>query len=200
MNEETKRKVDEYIKRNHFWTGHALNQLGYSVNLFTTIGIGFLGYLISTNEKLPTQKFCVCCTTNWTLIGYYTALAAILLSIVTGFISILSRLGDFRITRHLSLMRKRFLAIKKDESGIIKSTIPDTSTYSSSWTFIKNTFFKTEFINRSDFTNTESLKLKFDQLRAESTILGHITWNMHRLQIILFFFSILLYFLVSIKK
>jgi hypothetical protein len=127
MNEETVSKVDEYLKRNHFWTGHALKQLGYSVNLFTTIGIGFLGYSISTNEKLLTQKFCACCTTNWILVGYYTALTVLLLSIATGFISILSRLGDLRITRHLSLMRKRFLAIKKDKSGLLKSTIPDTS-------------------------------------------------------------------------
>ncbi len=42
--DELNYKLTEYNNSVKFWTN---NQLGYSINLFTTIGISFLSYIVS---------------------------------------------------------------------------------------------------------------------------------------------------------
>ncbi|MBL7970137.1 MAG: hypothetical protein JNL03_01345 [Prolixibacteraceae bacterium] len=190
--EELNEKLMEYINRNNFWTDKTINQLGYSINLFTTVGIGFLGYLVTNRDKFPPLEFISGGDINCLLITYFTATFLIFFSIIIGFASVLSRLFDFRITRHISLTRKRFLSRTKSRKGLINSPIIDISKEKYCRSFWKNVFGKIEFIDESDFKNNK-VPDKIEQLRKESKILGALTWEMHRCQIALFIIGTFLY-------
>ena len=66
-------KLKEYINRNNFWSEKAINQFGYSLNLFTTIGIGLLGYLVTNREKFPSMEIVCCRDMNWILVFYFSS-------------------------------------------------------------------------------------------------------------------------------
>jgi hypothetical protein len=191
-------KLNEYIKRSNFWSEKAINQFGYSINLFTTLGIGLLSYLITNREKFPELKFICCGNINWILVLYFSATILIFCSIVLGFLSILSRLYDFRISRHLSITRKRYFSENKSKNGFIKSEIIDISNERQFRTFKKNVFREIEFITESDFEQKHVIE-KFKQLRKESKILGAFSWKMHKYQIISFIIGIFLYGLTVFK-
>lgn len=203
--EEYKEKLTEYINRNNFWTEKTVNQLGYSINLFTTVGIALLGYLVTNRNKFP--KLEVSCEAEFNLILtiYITTIISIILSIGYGFKSILCRLFDFRVTRHLALSRKRYLSRNKDNSinknrskGLIDSKTIDISELKHFPVFWKHLFGKIDFINESDFSN-DNIVQKFDKLRKESKILGNTTWKCHRWQIALFLFAVVTYGLTILR-
>jgi hypothetical protein len=197
--DEYKNKLTEYINRYNFWTEKTINQLGYSVNLFTTLGIAFLIYLLKNNERLPHFDIRFDSVFNFALTSFISATLSIFLSIVCGFISILCRLLDFRITRHLALTRKRYLSKNKREvlnndrkSGLIDSKIINISNEKYFKILWKYLWGNVEFIKEGDFVASKVVE-KFEKLRTESTIFGDFTWKSHICQIVLFLIGILLY-------
>ena len=50
--EQKRKKIDEYSERHRFWATQASSQFGYSINLFTTIGIAFLAYLVELKKEI----------------------------------------------------------------------------------------------------------------------------------------------------
>ena len=202
---EFKEKLQEYISRNNFWTEKTITQLGYSINLFTTVGIAFLGYIIANRDKFPHLSFSCEAEFNCTLTLFIIASISIIVSIGFGFVAILSRLFDFRITRHLALTRKRFLTRNKKKAleenrdeGLIDSKIIDISNERYCPILRKHILGKTEFITESDFKESRVIK-KFEKLRKESKILGNATWKYHRYQIGLFFLGIIIYGLTILR-
>ncbi|RLD61152.1 MAG: hypothetical protein DRJ01_08420 [Bacteroidetes bacterium] len=188
--EELKNKLDEYTVRNNFWTDKAINQFGYSLNLFTTVGIGLLGYLVTNRNKFPEFEYIKDGDINCSLVFYYSSLVIIFISVLFGFISILSRLYDFRLTRHLALTRKRFLKRKKSKDGLINSKIIDISNDNYCKAFRKNVFGKIEFVNETHFDNG-TVSSQFEELRRNSKILGAVSWKAHKIQIVFFVIGIL---------
>ncbi len=94
-------KETKYSERYRFWTDKAITQLGYSINLFTTVGIAFLGYLINGKSKFPQiEVFCG-------IKLYHITVILIFLSVFAGFSAILSRLYDLRITRRIVYFKKK---------------------------------------------------------------------------------------------
>lgn len=201
---EFKDKLQEYINRNNFWTDRTITQLGYSVNLFTTIGVAFLGYIINIRGKFPHLSFSSESEFSFILTVFYIGVFLTLLSIIFGFKAILSRLFDFRITRHLALTRKRYLLRNKKDVlnvnrtfGLLNSKIIDVSKEKTYPIFKKNFLGKTEFINESDFEEKRVID-KFNLLRKESKILGNYTWKCHRLQVAFFLFGIVAYGFITV--
>jgi|ERR1035437_3378324 hypothetical protein len=197
--EEFKDKLSEYISRNDFWTEKTINQLGYSVNLFTTVGIALLGYLVTNRDKFPHLYISCDAEFNGILALYMISAITIIVSIGFGFASILSRLFDFRITRHLALSRKRFLSRNKEKAlnnnsseALIDSKIIDISNEKYCPIFKKYLLGKAEFINETDFEESNVIE-KFEELRKESKILGNLTWKFHGYQICLFFLTVIIY-------
>lgn len=198
-------KLQEYTDRNHFWTSQAILQLGYSINLLTTIGIAFLSYMITSKEKFPSISFSCSSEFSWFLTLYIIGMLLTIMSIGYGFKAVISRMLDFRITRHLALTRKRFLTRNKKEvleenrsAGLIDSKIIDISNERTWPVLWKNMRGETEFINEDDFRESR-VKEKFENLRKEAKILGNLTWKSHRCQIYLLFFGIVAYGLTVLK-
>ncbi len=202
---EFKEKLQEYISRNNLWTDKTITQLGYSINLFTTVGIALLGYIITNRAKFPHLSFSFEAEFNGIMTLYILTTISILTSIGCGFVAILCRLFDFRITRHLALSRRRYLIRNKkkalDENrdeGLIDSIIIDISNERHFPIFRKHILSKTNFISETDFKESTVIE-KFEKLRKESKILGNITWKYHRFQIGFFFLGTILYGLTILR-
>lgn len=196
---EYSEKLQEYIDRNNLFTDRAITQLGYSINLFTTIGITMLGFIINQRDKFPHLSFNCDSEFSLMLLFFVVGTISTIISIGFGFASVLSRLVDFRITRHLALTRKRFLTKNKEEVlnknralGLIPSKIIDISNERSYPIFKKHVLGNSDFILEDDFTESKVIS-KFEKLRKESKILGKVTWKYHSLQIGLLFLGALTY-------
>ncbi|HEM48572.1 MAG TPA: hypothetical protein ENO27_00035 [Caldithrix sp.] len=183
-------KLDEYTQRHRFWTNLVLNQFGFSLNLFITISIGFLGYLISTKDKYPEIVIDFNQSVNWNLVFYVFTLILVFISILSGSISIISRLYDLRLTRHIIWTRK---AVFKKLNKFLPDSYINLKNESLIRTFIKVIFFKIEFIGEINADNFESIKLQFENIRKQSKILGRISWRAHKVQIVILVISVLIY-------
>src|SRR5688572_8204491 len=105
--------IEKYDRRETFWTEQSLQQLGYSINFFLTIGVAFLGYLITIRSNYPKFHFVLLGAIEWKLVIYYAVLLIVFGSVLIGSISVIIRLYDLRITRHITSARKKTMKIYK---------------------------------------------------------------------------------------
>lgn len=195
---EFNQKLTEYTIRNNFWTDKTITQLGYSINLFTTFGIALLGFLIGKKCYYPYLDIGCDSEFSLNLTLYLISILLVFISIFFGVKSILSRLFDFRITRHIALIRKRFLSKNKDnvfgnrKMGLLSDEIIDISNMNYNSIFFFYLKGKFDFINDSDFENN-NIHEKFKKLRTDSKVLGDITWKTHRFQMVIFVLGIFFY-------
>ena len=199
MEKEYEQKIREYSERNRFWTDVAIKQLGYSINVFTTINISIIGYLVSVKEKYP--KFDICGEFSFELFFYLLSLLLMIISVGCGFLAVLSRLFDFRITRHITNVRKKYLKdnknkIKELKKGLLDGKFVDVSGKKFYPIFCKYFRGKEVFPEEDDFKDEQKLKEKFIELRIHSKLFGLKTWKFHRCQIISLFASIIIYSLL----
>lgn len=197
MEKEFKDKLQEYSKRHRFWTNASITQLGYSINLFTTVGIAFIGYIVSIRDNFSTLSISCNSQFNFTLALYILASLSTIFSIIMGFSAVFSRLVDFKITRQILFTRKRFLArIEKKAKtnrtkGLLEDKIIDISNERHIRLFLKYLRKdKQVIITEHDYRIKDSLKEKFHQLRKDAKVLGELTWRFHRLQILSFILAV----------
>lgn len=179
-------KIYEYSARHLFWTDKALTQLGFSINLFITIGITTLGYLIINKERflISTVVYYYCINLKFI---YFASIFLTFTSIVFGCKAVISRLYDFRITRHIALVRKRALARRNkylsDEN---------VKTYPFDYYLVFLSLFceKIGFIEDLDYMDKKLLLKKFLKLRIQALILGELTYIFHKIQIGLYLISV----------
>lgn len=205
-NDEFRDKLNEYSDRNSFWTDKAITQLGYSINLFTTVSITLLGYIVVNRDEFPNFDFTCGSELSIVLIFYIFSIMFLGLSVFLGFVSILSRLLDFRITRYLALTRKRFLSKNKkrvlEENrliGLIDCPLIDISNERKYPIFMKHVTGKAQFIVENDLDYPTLVKDKFMVLHKESKILGECTWKCHKYQIVFLLLGAIMYCLTIIK-
>jgi hypothetical protein len=191
--EEKKEKLIEYSNRGNFWTNQVMTQFGYSINFFLTIGIALIGFIVSKRDNFNKINF-VATNFDWKLLFYFISLLLVLISIIFGSISVLSRLYDLRITRHILIVRKK--AMKKIPSYLSEETIE-----------VKNKFlnvfnFQIDYIvdNDYDIKNIELLQSKFKTLKTQSITLGNISWKSHKRQILFLMFSVVIFGVIMVIK
>lgn len=191
--EEKKEKLIEYSNRGNFWTNQVMTQFGYSINFFLTIGIALIGFIVSNRDNFNKINF-VETNIDWKLLLYFISLLLVLISIIFGSISVLSRLYDLRITRHILIVRKK--PMKKIPKYLSEETIE-----------IKNEFLnvfnlKIEYIvdNDYDIKNIELLQSKFKALKTQSVTLGNISWKSHKRQILFLMFSLVIFGAIIVIK
>ncbi len=189
-NEEQKEHIKDYSDRHRFWANQAINQLGYSINLFTTLGLTFLTYLFKIREDYG--KITIDChlSVDWTITFYVLSLIASTATVVLGLVSVTSRLYDIRITRHLILTRKRAV---KNSKWLLPEDLIDVTNFSKTMNYAKTLTSKIQWIDTKHITNKEVLKLKFNDLRKQAKLLGELTWRIHKLQLLTIFLGIVFY-------
>ena len=195
MEKDKKEVHAEYERRHAFWSGQALSQPGYSQNLFFTINLGFLAYLISERKKYSMLHFALTEAIDLKLVLYFSVLTLVFVSLIIGASSLISRLYDLRITRFIVWVRKR--AYKK-YAKLLSDSYIDFSDKSTVVNFVKAVFCEINFTKEKDFDDWNSLETNFNSLRVQQKLLGQFTWATHKFHIILILCAALLYSISTI--
>ena len=185
-------RIKQYDERYRNWNSHVINQFGFTINLFTTIGIGFLSFLISLNKNYPKVEIKLKSDIDWNLCFYLMVLTFITLLIILGAISIITRLYDLRLTRHLIITRKKVF-IKFDK--LLPNKYINLENESIFNFFLDVVVGRINFIGDLEKTDLESIKFKFEKLRKQSKILGRISWSTHKTQIVMIVLTMITYLL-----
>ena len=178
--DDIEKKFLLYNDRHYFWRDKILTQLGYSINLFLTLGIAILGYAISEKKQFPVDGFKLEYSINYIYISYVISLILLFYSILTGCISVASRLFDLRITSHTFKIRKKTV---KKLSKLLPDESPEIDNHRL-YSFIKILFNK-DFISvkEADYSNYQAVEKKFNHNRDLTRKLGELTWSTHKQQI-----------------
>lgn len=187
----------KYDERNRFWTEQALNQFGNASNFFFLVSTGFLAYLLERNKLDTIFKIDFSFTFKWSIFFYAFSIICSVLSLIASATTVLSRLHDLRLTRHITWTRKKsydhqqleFVEEYIDLIGVRFSEL--FKNFLS--TMIKNDYF----INDTDIRST-TLTEKFSRLRKRNLLLARFSWKSMNLQIITLLISLLLYALSHI--
>jgi len=189
-------KIDEYSERHLFWRDKILTQLGYSINLFLTIGFGLVAFLMSQKDKFLSIKIDFSLAIDWGSTFYYSTVFLVTISILLGAISVTSRLFDLRITGHITFVRKR--SLQK-----YNTLLPDNLSQNLKITLLGNYFYLMfkilHKINKADYENMEILKPKFQLMRVRTEKLGELVWLSHRLQILAIVLAVISYGLIFLS-
>lgn len=185
---------NEYHERNIRWTQTALNQLSFFNNLLLTLSVGFLAFCFKPeffkNLKPSLNEI------DWSKSFLFASIIFVVLSILIGLITSISRLKDFRITRAINQIRQRTY---EHSDKLLDESTPDK------YRRIKRTFilFKKppeitieeckKYTAHSDFDS------RFRELRNIANNLGINSWNYTNYQAILFGVSIIFYLCSIIK-
>ncbi len=188
---EEKQKLKE-LKENHiFWEDKALTQLGFTTNLFTTIGIAILGYFVSIRKDLPTLYFCSNAEIHWGLCLYVLSSVLIAISVFYGIFCITSRLWDFRLTRHLALYRKKFFNDKTED--VDAEIVIDVSNIKKIKNFFKIICKDIDFIKENEIKQKEVFIHKYKKIKEYTEALGKTTWSTYKRQVMLFLSGTIIY-------
>ena len=177
---EKDRSLNKYEERLRFWTEQSLNQVGYSLNVFLSIELAFLAYLISQRGDYPKLHIYFSQSISWKLVSYYGIIVLLFIAVLICSSAILTRLYDLRITRHLALVRKRCLKIF---TRYLPEDYLDIAHLRPVSSFRKALFGEIEFIHFRSDTTYESIVPAFQELRSHAKKLGDFTWFTHNLQL-----------------
>lgn len=189
-------KLKEYKERHNRWTETSITQLSIVNNLFITIACGLLAFCFS-KKTFKNIQIDAGSPVDWTKTLYFSSILILALSILFGFAVLLSRLYDFRITRHILWVRIKYSNNKCDNT----TKLPDHKSQDCNMcdrlsTLFKVIFIKIPFINKENIINcTKHLDMKKDfvVLLRMTDVLGNATWRWTKIQILLFCLSVILY-------
>lgn len=194
---ETDEKKLEYTERQRFWQEKALEQFGYANNLFIAINIAVLGYLV---KQAHTEGIKIN-TSDWewsvTLLGISIIVASF--SLLCGITSVLSRLYDLRLTRHIIDLRKRdyidhHKIIYKYYSKRKYRIVTISEFYSLRKNFVKTVFDRKDNYWIEDLeVDPDILLKKFHCLRIRTNKLGEFSWKTFKAQIISLCIAVIIY-------
>lgn len=199
---DEKEGYKNYIDRHRNWQNKAIDQLSYANNFLLTITVGLLAFVFE-KDVFSKIHFCICdCSFNWPLTLYSFSLFFTALAILTGIFVLVSRLYDFRISRHITLIRKRFYKYNQDISEQNKNAailwhkdFKEPNFCQQIGAIVKVIFKKIKFLEKSEMEILKSSfpRQKFEDLREFSFRLGFISWKWTKLQGLYFAMSVLLY-------
>ena len=188
ISDETKKKnkMEEYERREIYWSEQSLNQLGYSINIFFTIGIGLLAYLIGQRDGYPKLYFVKGGAIDWSLAIYLLVILMTFLSTILGVVAIISRLNDLRITRHITYVRRKVL---EQHNLYLPDDFQNFKRFDKIMSLIDTTFKPIRFIKFDGEFNYSRVYADFNLLRLQCKLLGQLTWQTHKWQIAMLFAS-----------
>jgi len=191
MNDE----LNNYIERSRNWQNKAISHLTFTNNFILTLSVALLAFIFN-KDQLSAFYINLNDSINYHLIFYLISFFSLVLSILTGIIVIISRLFDFRISRHIALTRLRYY--RKFKKTLSHDDFPYPSLTEIIQIIFKVLFKEINLLtqNETEYLNVDiSYMKKFNSLREFSYKLGSITWIFTKYQLKLFFISCLLYFI-----
>jgi hypothetical protein len=188
--DKVKESLEKYDRRETFWAQQSLNQLGYSINIFFTVGIALLAYLNIQRKNYPEFQYITRGDIDWSLVLFYLVLAFVLLSVLIGLSATIIRLKDLRITRHINSTRKTAMKLWKKP---LPENYIDFKKESLWKAFFNGLFKKIKFVHIKDNITHNSIIADFENLRKQAKLLGRITWKAHTVQMIFMFIALVLY-------
>lgn len=191
LKENMESKYDNRIGR---WTEISTAQLSNANNTLLTLATGSLAFIfdkksfssihLDTSAKLDSQMF-----------YYITSLFLLTFSICLGISVLLTRLYDFRISRHLVLTRKR-IAEKHAGKTIGRNKHVEINACHRLTVFFKIIFCRLRFLTEQDidsFKENREPREDFDNLVFYSDVLGTATWRWTKIQVFSFLLAIISY-------
>ena len=195
MTEPKKEKIVDkprYDERHRFWTEQSLNQFGTTCNFFFLISLGFMAYLFDKDQTSSLFKF-EGTSIDFGLLTFGFSILFALISLVASSITVISRLFDLRLTRHIIWTRKRYYDGK---SKLLSDAFIDLTKYGR-WYQLRNfiTTFRSEsfVISDADIEKTPEFHQKFDQLRTRNLLLAKFSWWSLGVQILTLILSLICY-------
>lgn len=82
------------------WDQYRINQFSFTNNLLITLNLGFLGFLTSQSSFEFNSNCCL-------LAIQFLAIIVLMISFLTGMLTALNRLKDFRLTSRLTKLKKK---------------------------------------------------------------------------------------------
>lgn len=182
-------KLKEYHARHIRWTDESLKQLSFYNNLLLTLSVGFLSF--SFNQYTFKGIRFSCTNVDCSLTLLVGSVIFVTISIILGLFVAINRLQDFRVSRHISLVRYRVYKY----SGIkFKDETPELNLWKRPcWIFQKYPIIRVEDCQNYKEANLEErkkIKNDFKKLRAISDNLGYMTWCLLKWQTVCFAFGI----------
>ena len=113
MNEQEKIEEHKSLKNRFIkWQQLTISQLSFTNNLFLGYNLGFLSFFVS-------QTGVLFCGNYWLFTLQIFSVLSLIISFITGIMTVLNRLRDFRLTK--TLVKNRRLKFE-DEHNIVKHT------------------------------------------------------------------------------
>ncbi|MFB6318745.1 hypothetical protein [Saccharicrinis sp. FJH54] len=186
------KKID-YRERHRFWAGQTLSQFGNANNFFILIGFAIFGYLVKEIDLYSELHF----TLDWRQIQIKPTTLVIslifaFLSLFSGTLTMLSRLYDLRLTRHINTVRIKAYSLKHNYDDELPDDYIDIKKkmkfpkfhFNLLLTFLVTITNENYFLDNVDIENKEKRHEKFLKLRERALILGRFSWISFKWQII----------------
>ena len=195
ISNQSKEEENKYIERNRFWTEQALNQFGVATNFFFLIGFAFFAFLIEkdiTKTILPFD-----CNLKFSVSNFFFVIALIiaLLSIILASLTVLSRLNDLRLTRHVTHVRKKIYKKSNKTLSDKYINIDEYTFFEKICCLYKTIKIRNYFLNDNDLESVEITTEKFEKLRLRNLLLARLSWTTFNWQIITLISSLFVYLL-----
>ncbi|WKZ74554.1 MAG: hypothetical protein QY303_10410 [Vicingaceae bacterium] len=194
-----KDKLNDYKQCQKEWREISVTQLSNTNNVLLTLSSGLMAFCFNkntiTNIYLDLNH-----DISWIKATYLIAILLLAVSMCYGISVLISRLYDFRISRHIALTRQRVYE-HQDGKTLNNDDLGEFGFFDRLCAFCQVVFCKLPFIKihetkKSDYDQT--LNDNFKKLRKLSKVLGNASWRWTKLEVIFFLLSCLTYFIHKI--
>ena len=193
--------ADDYKQRQKEWRDISITQLSNANNILLTFSSAFLAICFE-KKKLQDLHIATRETLDWTMILYLFYLFLICFSIFCGLCLLITRLYDFRVSRHILFTRLRYT--KKHKGNPLPNTENDNSLARHPLTLVYHILFRTlPFMSKHDIESKleiNEIHKKFKILKTLSTKLGQSTWIFFKYQFCSFFICIFIYIIYTLMN
>lgn len=178
MNEPTDWKYREYYERHSYWQNIAISHMSFSINLFLTISLAFLGFIVNSSNMNNIDLIFSVTEPDPGITLIFISVIMGGLSILYGILSVLTRIADFNLTRNVVYTRKLFYSKKND---VLKTEkVKRKGNWFSIILNTKKYLISSEFIRAEE---KDAINKELTNLIYWKEVLGGNTWFFHKIQI-----------------
>ena len=197
MPQDKKDKLNDYKQRHSEWQNISVTQLSNTNNILLTLSSGLLVYYFNKSTIIHIHVDIK--NIDNIVTTYAISMVLLFLSMTYGIAVLISRLYDFRISRHIALTRQRMY--EKNTKMLSDDDFEEFNFCDRIKALVKVIFCKLPFIKLDEIKKLEdevNLKKNFKKLIRIYTILGSSSWILTKLQILLFLLSFFLFLIYSL--